>query len=119
MLVLSVVNIFSMPLFWRWLGTDMYALWSYVIFFTGMFGFADMGLAVAVNDAGGAVRLGAGSVAAAAGPADSTMAIGARNTTRMRALRARTARCCMGRDRLGRRITGELAYSISVQDGPT
>ena len=49
LLVLSVVNIFSMPLFWRWLGTDMYALWSYVIFFTGMFGFADMGLAVAVG----------------------------------------------------------------------
>lgn len=49
LLVLSVVSIFSMPLFWRWLGTDMYALWFYVITFTGMFGFADLGLAVAVG----------------------------------------------------------------------
>lgn len=48
LLVLSVVNIFSMPLFLRWLGADMYALWFYVITFTGMFGFADLGLAVAV-----------------------------------------------------------------------
>ena len=35
LLVLSVVNIFSMPLFLRWLGTDMYALWFYVITFSG------------------------------------------------------------------------------------
>src|SRR5580693_7471042 len=49
MLVLSVVNIFSMPLFLRWLGADMYALWFYVITFSGMFGFADMGLGVAVG----------------------------------------------------------------------
>lgn len=49
LLVLSVVNIFSMPLFLRWLGSDMYALWFYVLTFTGMFGFADMGLAVAVG----------------------------------------------------------------------
>ena len=49
LLVLSVVNIFSMPLFLRWLGSDMYAIWFYVLTFTGMFGFADMGLAVAVG----------------------------------------------------------------------
>ena len=49
LLVLSAVNIFSMPLFLRWLGADMYALMFYVITFTGMFGFADMGLAVAVG----------------------------------------------------------------------
>ena len=49
LLVLSVVNIFSMPLFLRWLGTDMYAVWLYVITLTGMFGFSDLGLALTVG----------------------------------------------------------------------
>ncbi len=38
-----------MPLFLRFLGNDMYALWGYIITFTGMFGFADLGLGVAVG----------------------------------------------------------------------
>ncbi len=49
LLVISVVNIFSVPLFLRSLGSDMYALWFYVITFSGMFGFADLGLGVAVG----------------------------------------------------------------------
>ena len=49
LIVVSVLNIFSVPLFYRYLGTEMYALWFYVITFTGMFGFADLGLGVAVG----------------------------------------------------------------------
>lgn len=49
LLVISAVNIVSVPLFLRSLGPEMYALWFYVITFSGMFGFADMGLGVAVG----------------------------------------------------------------------
>ena len=49
LLVVSVVNIFSVPLFYRYLGPEMYALWFYVITFNGMFGFADLGLGGAVG----------------------------------------------------------------------
>jgi O-antigen/teichoic acid export membrane protein len=49
LMVVSALNIFSVPLFYRYLGTEMYALWFYVITFTGMFGFADLGLGVAVG----------------------------------------------------------------------
>ncbi|MGO8837763.1 MAG: oligosaccharide flippase family protein [Limisphaerales bacterium] len=49
LLVTAVVSFFTMPLFLRFLGNDMYALWGYIITFNGMFGFADMGLGVAVG----------------------------------------------------------------------
>lgn len=63
MLVVSVVNIFSVPLFYRGLGAEMYALWLYIITFTGFFGFADLGLGVAVGRYIG-VALGRGDGAA-------------------------------------------------------
>jgi len=49
LLVVSAVNIFSVPLFYRYLGVEMYALWLYIATFTGLFGFADLGLGVAVG----------------------------------------------------------------------
>src|SRR5437773_9888050 len=49
LVVISAVNIFSVPLFYRYLGAELYALWFYVITFTGIFGFADLGLGVAVG----------------------------------------------------------------------
>ena len=49
LIVVSVVNILSVPLFFRYLGDEMYALWGYISAFTGMFGFADLGLGVAVG----------------------------------------------------------------------
>ena len=42
LLVTAVVSFFTMPLFLRFLGNDMYALWGYIITFNGMFGFADI-----------------------------------------------------------------------------
>jgi O-antigen/teichoic acid export membrane protein len=47
--VITVVNVFSVPLFYRYLGADLCALWFYVSTFVGMFGFADLGLGVAVG----------------------------------------------------------------------
>jgi O-antigen/teichoic acid export membrane protein len=47
--VTSVLNIASVPLFYRYLGPVMYALWFYVLTFTGAFGFMDLGLGVAVG----------------------------------------------------------------------
>jgi O-antigen/teichoic acid export membrane protein len=49
LLVVTAVNIFSVPLFYRYLGAELYALWFYVITFTGLFGFADLGLGMAVG----------------------------------------------------------------------
>src|SRR5215831_13857618 len=49
LLVISVVNVVSVPLFLRTLGHDMYALMGYIAVFTGMFGFADLGLGVVVG----------------------------------------------------------------------
>lgn len=49
LLVVTAVNIFSVPLFYRYLGPKMYALWFYVLTFSGSFGFADLGLGVAVG----------------------------------------------------------------------
>src|SRR5713101_5541734 len=49
LLVITAVNIFSVRLFVRYLGPEMYALWFYVSTFTGMFGFADLGLGVAAG----------------------------------------------------------------------
>ena len=63
LMIITVVNIFSVPMFYRYLGPEMYALWFYVIAFTGMFGFADLGLGVAVGRYIG-VALGKGDTAA-------------------------------------------------------
>ncbi len=49
LLVVTVVNFVSVPLFYRFLGADLYALWLYVLTFTGAFGFMDLGLGVAVG----------------------------------------------------------------------
>jgi len=49
LLVTSMVSFISLPLFLRYLGTEMYALWGYVAVLSGMFGFADMGLGSAVG----------------------------------------------------------------------
>src|SRR5438477_12063904 len=49
LITVTVVNIVSVPLFYRYLGPDMYALWFYVLTFTGAFGFMDLGLGVAVG----------------------------------------------------------------------
>lgn len=49
LLVTAAVGFFTMPLFLRYLGNDMYALLGYIATFTGMFGFADLGLGVAVG----------------------------------------------------------------------
>ena len=49
LLVVTVINIVSIPLFYRFLGAEMYALWFYVLTFTGAFGFVDLGLGVAVG----------------------------------------------------------------------
>jgi O-antigen/teichoic acid export membrane protein len=59
LVVVTVLNLASVPLFYRYLGADMYALWFYVINFTGAFGFMDLGLGVAVGRYIG-VALGAG-----------------------------------------------------------
>jgi O-antigen/teichoic acid export membrane protein len=48
-LVPTAVNLVSVPLFYRYLGPDHYALWFYVLTFTGAFGFMDLGLGVAVG----------------------------------------------------------------------
>ncbi len=49
MLVTGAIGFFTMPLFLRFLGDEMCALWMYIGTFTGMFGFADMGLGVVVG----------------------------------------------------------------------
>ena len=48
LLVISAVNIVSVPLFYRYLGPEMYALWFYVNTLSGSFGFMDLGLGTAV-----------------------------------------------------------------------
>ena len=49
LLVISAVNIFSVRLFYRYLGPEMYAIWMYVSTLSGTFGFADLGLGTAVG----------------------------------------------------------------------
>src|ERR1700739_1481086 len=49
MLVISVVNVFSVRLFYRYLGPEMYAIWFYVNTLNGSFGFTDLGLGTAVG----------------------------------------------------------------------
>ena len=63
LLVVTVINIVSVPLFYRFLGAELYALWFYVLTFTGAFGFMDLGLGVAVGRYIG-VALGKGDLAA-------------------------------------------------------
>lgn len=60
----TAVNVISVPLFYRYLGAEMYALWFYVATFIGAFGFMDFGLGVAVGRYVG-VALGRGDIAAA------------------------------------------------------
>ena len=48
-MVTAVTGFISMPLFLRFLGSEYYAIWGYVLAFGGMFGFADLGLGVAVG----------------------------------------------------------------------
>lgn len=62
--VVTLVNLVSIPLFYRYLGVEMYALWFYVLSFGGAFGFADLGLGVAIGRYVG-VELGRGDLAAA------------------------------------------------------
>ena len=63
LLSVTVVNIISVPLFYRYLGAEMYALWFYVITFIGVFGFMDLGIGVAVGRYMG-VALGRGDLKA-------------------------------------------------------
>jgi O-antigen/teichoic acid export membrane protein len=49
MMVTAVTGFISMPLYLRFLGPENYAIWGYVLAFGGMFGFADLGLGVAVG----------------------------------------------------------------------
>jgi O-antigen/teichoic acid export membrane protein len=66
LLVTAAVAFCSLPWFLSLLGDDMYSLWNYIISFTGMFGFADMGLGVAVGRYIG-VALGKNDLAAVRG----------------------------------------------------
>jgi O-antigen/teichoic acid export membrane protein len=58
-LVTSVISIVSVPIYFRVLGDEMYALWFYVGTLTGAFGFMDLGIGVAVGRFMG-VAMGAG-----------------------------------------------------------
>jgi O-antigen/teichoic acid export membrane protein len=60
------VSFFSLPLLLRYLGEEMYALTGYINTLTGMFGFADLGLGVAVGRYIG-VALGKGDTEAVRG----------------------------------------------------
>jgi O-antigen/teichoic acid export membrane protein len=44
----AIVGVVSAPLFLRFLGAEMFALWSYVTAVVGMFGFADLGLGITI-----------------------------------------------------------------------
>jgi len=48
-MVITLINFYSAPKFVHYLGDDMYSVWGYVTLFTGIFGFADLGLGVAVG----------------------------------------------------------------------
>jgi O-antigen/teichoic acid export membrane protein len=48
-LVTSVVSIVSVPLYFKALGEQMYAMWFYMGTLTGAFGFMDLGLGVAIG----------------------------------------------------------------------
>lgn len=61
LLITSIFGVVTVPIFLHSLGPEMYALWFYVATFSGMFGFADFGLGVAVGRYVG-VALGQGDV---------------------------------------------------------
>lgn len=64
LLVVTGLNLVSIPLFYRYLGADLYALLFYVSTLSGSFGFADLGLGVAVGRYVG-VELGRGDLESA------------------------------------------------------
>jgi O-antigen/teichoic acid export membrane protein len=49
LLVTSVISVISVPLYFRVLGSDMYAMWFYIGTMTGALGFMDLGIGVAVG----------------------------------------------------------------------
>lgn len=49
LVVITGINLVSVPLFYRYLGADLYALWFYVQTLSGSFGFMDLGLGTAVG----------------------------------------------------------------------
>lgn len=49
LVVITGLNLISVPLFYRYLGAEMYALWFYVQTLSGSFGFMDLGLGTAVG----------------------------------------------------------------------
>lgn len=49
LLVAAVAGVISLPLYLRYLGYEMNAIWLYVAVLNGMFGFADMGLGISVG----------------------------------------------------------------------
>jgi O-antigen/teichoic acid export membrane protein len=66
LLSVTAINILSVPLFYRYLGSEYYAIWLYVLAFTSAFGFTDLGLGVSVGRFVG-VALGKGDTAACRG----------------------------------------------------
>lgn len=62
-LVTSTISIASVPVYFRVLGDEMYAIWFYVGTLTGAFGFMDLGVGVAVGRFIG-VAIGSGERAA-------------------------------------------------------
>lgn len=58
-LITSVLSIVSVPIYFKVLGEEMYAMWFYVGTLTGAFGFIDLGLGVAVGRFIG-IAMGAG-----------------------------------------------------------
>ena len=49
LMVTAITGFISTPLFVRFLGTENYAIWGYALAFSAVFGFADLGLGVAVG----------------------------------------------------------------------
>src|SRR6266487_1437085 len=64
LLTITVVSLFSLPLLYRYLGGEMFALTGYISTVSGLFGFADLGLGSAVGRYVG-IALGKGDQAAA------------------------------------------------------
>ncbi len=49
LLVVTALNLISIPLFYRYLGADLYALLFYVASVSGSFGFMDLGIGTAIS----------------------------------------------------------------------